>query len=187
MVTNILVYTVFCDNSFQEESKILQSRWKTEKIWREFRQDLLNVFRGGDNSKIQAVLSRKNFLMKATSPTLYEKKFDLVDLRGIELKNIQFKDFDFSYCSFDFSQLNNVTFNKTSLQYSSFNSSIIKKSKFIDVQASPISAFNAKFEDVIFDKGFFMHSDFRNSSFVRCDNPLLDLISSEQMALQNYP
>lgn len=183
MVTNILVYTVSCDNDFKQESKILQSRWKTEKVWREFRQDLLNVLRGSDDSKIQAVISRKNFLMTAHSTILYEKKVDLIDLRGIELKNIELKDFDFSYCSFDFSQLTNVTFTETSLQYSSFNNAVIKKSKFIDVQASPVSASHAKFEDVKFDKGFFMHSDFKNSSFIRCNNPLEDLKTPSKIAV----
>lgn len=178
MGNNILVYTVSCDNDFKQDVSTLQSRWKTEKIWREFRQDLLNAIHSKDDTKIQHILSRKNFLMLAHSGLLYEKKFDLVDLRGIELKNIQLADFDFAYCCFDNAILNSIEFNKTSLQYSSFNHASIKKSKFIDVQASPISAVNAKFEEVEFNNGFFMHSDFRGSSFVRCNVPVEQLPNS---------
>lgn len=171
MSANLLVYTASCDNEFKQDSSFLQSRWKTDKVWRDFRQALVNAINSNDASKVMAVLSRKNFLMKARSNLIYEKTFPLVDLRGIELKSINFQDFDFSYCCFDFASLINVSFYKTSIQYSSFNNAVIKKSQFIDVQASPISATNVKFEDIVFDKGFFMHSDFRGSSFIRCNIP----------------
>lgn len=179
MSANLLVYTASCDNEFKQDSSSLQSRWKTEKVWREFRQNLLNAINSNDASKVSAVLSRKNFLMNARSNLVYEKTFPLVDLRGIELKSIQLQDFDFSYCCFDFASLINVSFNKTGLQYSSFNNAVIKKSQFVDVQASPISVTNAKFEDIVFEKGFFMHSDFRGSSFIRCNVPLNEFPSAE--------
>lgn len=182
MGTNLLVYTVSCDNDFKQDVSSLQSRWKTEKIWREFRQELINAIHSKDDSKIQHILSRKNFLMVAHSSLMYEKKFDLVDLRGIELKNLQLADFDFSYCCFDNAILSSVEFNQTSLQYSSFNQATVKKSKFIEVQASPISAINAKFEDVVFDKGFFMHSDFRGTNFVRCNVPLENEVNAQPSA-----
>lgn len=178
MGSNLLVYTVSCDNEFKQEPSALQSRWKTEKIWREFRQDILNAIHAKDEHKLQTILSRKNFLMTAYSSLVLDKKFDMVDLRGIELKNISFLDTDLSYCCFDFSQLNGIEFNQTHLQYSSFNNASIKKSKFIAAQCSPISSLNAKYEEVVFESGFFMHSDFRGSTFVKCNVTGADIPNS---------
>lgn len=182
MGANLLVYTVSCDNEFKQEPSVLQSRWKTEKIWREFRQDLINAFHNKDNEKLQQILSRKNFLMTAYSSLVYEKKFDLVDLRGIELKNLNLQDYDLSYCCFDYAQLTGIEFNKTSLQYSSFNQALLKKVKFLEVQASPISSLNVKFEDVQFEQGFFMHSDFRGSTFIRGNVSGKDIPNSDSSA-----
>lgn len=182
MGTQLLVYTLSCDNDFKQESSILQSRWKNEKGWREFRQELINAIHTGDDNKIQLVLSKKNFLMRVHSNLVYEKKFDVVDLRGIELKNLQLKDFDFSYCCFDFAHLTNVVFTETSLQYSSFNNATIRKSKFLDVQASPISATQGKWEEVQIEGGFFMHSDFRGTSLIRCNVPVNEIPNSEAIA-----
>lgn len=167
MGANLLVYTVSCDNEFKQDQNSLTSRWKNEKLWRDFRQEIINAVHAKDDTKLQNILSRKHFLITAHSGLVYSKKVDLVDLRGIELKNLNFQDFDLTYCCFDYSHLSNIEFNQTSLQYSSFNNATLKKIKFLNVQASPVSATHTKFEDVTFEQGFFMGSDFRNSSFVR--------------------
>lgn len=167
MGANLLVYTVSCDNEFKQDQNSLTSRWKTEKLWRDFRQEIINAIHSKDDGKLQNLLSRKHFLLTAHSNTVYSKKVDLVDLRGIELKNLNFQNFDMTYCCFDYAQLCNIEFNKTSLQYSSFNHATLKKVKFSHVQASPISATHTKLEDVTFEQGFFMGSDFRNSNFIR--------------------
>lgn len=167
MGANLLVYTVSCDNEFKQDQNSLTSRWKQDKLWRDFRQEIINAIHAKDDAKLQNILSRKHFLITAHSGLVYNKKVDLVDLRGIELKNLNLQEFDLTYCCFDYAQLCNIEFNQTFLQYSSFNHATLKKVKFNSVQASPISATNTKFEDVNFDKGFFMHSDFRSSNFVR--------------------
>lgn len=174
MGNHLLVYTVSCDNDFKQDASSLQSRWKNDKVWRDFRQDLINAIHTGDDIKVQSVLSRKNFLMTVHSNLSYEKKFEVVDLRGIELKNLEVKEFDFAYCCFDFALLTNVIFNQTFLQYSSFNNTVIKKSTFLTVQASPISSLQAKWEDVKVEAGYFMYSDFKGTSFIRSDIPTMD-------------
>lgn len=174
MGTNLLIYTVSCDNEFKQDSNLLKSRWKTDKLWREFKQNLINAIQKDDIEKIEHLLSKKSFLIQAHANILYEKKTPLVDLRGIELKNVNFSKIDMSYVCFDYATLTNVEFNETKLQYSSFNNAVIKKTKFINVQASPISASKLKLEDVEFDRGFFMHSDFKEASFLRCNKSVED-------------
>jgi uncharacterized protein YjbI with pentapeptide repeats len=123
--------------------------------------------------------------MKALSGLVYEKKFDLVDLRGIELKNLELIDYDLSYCCFDYAKLNDLVFNKTNLQYSSFNQSTLKKIKFIEVQASPICAINTKFEEVEFEQGLFMHSDFSGATFLGCNVSGKNIPNSEYSLFSN--
>lgn len=167
MSSNLLIYTVSYDNQFKQYPHVLKSRWKKDKSWRDFRQDLINAFKSKDNQQVQQVLSRKNFLISAYSNLLYEKKFPLVDLRGIELKNFIIQDYDLAYCCFDYAQFSHIEFNHTHLQYSTFNHAVLNHVQFNDVQASPISSVNVKFECVDFNNGFFMHSDFRGSVFLK--------------------
>lgn len=174
-----LVFTVSCDNEFKKDPTSLQSRWKTEKNFREFKQDFINSIQNKDNKRLQHILSRKSFLMKCHSPISYEKIIEMVDLRGIELKNLNLTDFDLSYCCFDFALLNNVVFDKTGLQYSSFNNAQFQKCSLLNVQASPISAFNSSFIESNFENGFFMHSDFRGVKMNKCNIKPFEIPNSE--------
>ena len=89
----------------------------------------------------------------------------LVDLRGIDLSGLAIGDVDLSYCCFDRANFSGSQFEGTHLQYSSMNDAKFSSAKWDRVQASPISACGASFNEATIQSSFLMHSDLEGANF----------------------
>ncbi len=177
---NNLFFSTSQDNLFKQDVDVLKNRWLNDKVWKSFKTDILNVLLNkGSDKELQNVM-KKNFLIKVFANITHDHHFDVVDLRGIELKDINIGEYDFAYCCFDFAVFDKVSFDKTYLQYSSLNKVVAKNCNFKEVQASPISAVNANFENTVFENTPLFHSDFSGSKF---DNVTMDETSSKLILL----
>lgn len=127
----------------------LQSRWTEEAT-----------------NQVRAAILNKKELPRVFPPITVkylDKTTELEDLRGINLSGIRVKNYDLTFCCFDFANLSKVHFESVLLQYSSFRCANLMHSKLLFIQGSPIDAQAARFNFSNLQGCFFSNSNFQKA------------------------
>lgn len=88
----------------------------------------------------------------------HNHEYELLDLQGIDLREMEIGPMDFSYCCLNQADLTGCKFNSTYLQYSTFVAAKLDGCQFEAVQGSPINARRASMAGAAFKNSFFMYS-----------------------------
>lgn len=89
----------------------------------------------------------------------------LVDLRGIDFRELKLEGVDLSYCALDYCRIDHAKFTDIQIQYSRLCGASLNRSILLRMQASPLDAAGAHFDGVQIKDSFLQGSSFRGANF----------------------
>lgn len=135
----------------------LQDRWKTRKLSR-LRRDIIQSIMS--NSKLPSDIEGLEYFYAGRLLTL-------IDLRGIDLSDLDVPNYDLTYCALDYANFSKSKLTGTKLQYSRIFGANFESSVFDGVQASPVDARKANFKSATVRCTFLMYSSFASANLTQ--------------------
>lgn len=153
------------------DSHHLQNRWSLDKT--ELIRHCIEI-----NKPIPSIFPDLNLSFYNT------EKNQFLDLRGINLSDMNIGEVDLAYCVLDYANFSYCSLNKTQFQYSRMISVDFSYAQLNQIQMSPIDAMHANFNNAVISHSFMMAS---NLDFIEKDNIQLINTDLETCSMREVP